>query len=94
MCGSKQYHKPFISKDVELAGINGHKACWDCGNFRLGHQPNRKCIKHGGHIWMGDSENEVFEDPWGNGKTKADTCEDYFLNPDIERVLKERGVNE
>jgi hypothetical protein len=89
-CISKWY-KPFISKNVELAGKNGHKACWDCGNLRLKGQPNRTCKIHGGFVWMGDSDSEIFEDLWNNGKTRADTCDDYFLNPEIEEILKKRG---
>lgn len=93
MCGSKQYHKPFITKDQELAGTDGHKSCLDCGNIRLGHQPNRKCIKNGGFIYLGDSEGEIRDEMWPHGNTRADMCGDYFLNPDIEEVLKQRRVN-
>lgn len=99
MCGYhndsiKEWYKPFISKDRELAGIDGHRSCWDCGNLRLRGQFNRKCIQHGGFIYSGDSEGEIRDEMWSHGNTRADMCGDYFLNPDIEKVLKQRRVNE
>lgn len=93
----KEWYKPFVYKNTELSGTDGHKSCWDCGNIQLRGQFNRRCKIHLEKkifIWPGDFENEILQDPKDGGKTQADLCEDYFLNSDIEKVLKERKMNE